>query len=498
MQDLCAAPKLAQAHSLFHPEMSSKETIERYLLDHEKAMMSAIAGALAIPSVKDPATVSPGTPFGRDIARALRYVLDITNWMGFPSENVEGVVGRARYGNTPGTEYAVLTHLDVVPAGDGWTLPPFAATIRDGRLYGRGAVDDKGPAIATVFALAAARAALAACEAAPKNAILLMFGTDEECNWQDMEVYRSRHSLPSSGFSPDGDFPIVNSEKGILAVRLSSSQNANGMLQSAAGGTRTNTVPAHAEAVVATPPHGTAALLNVLHECDEEDGFTVRTTAHEGGVDVSVDGKPAHASTPGKGRNAIGKLLMVLDAAGVLEGLPMLQFLARTVGTDWTGHGLGVDLRDDVSGSLTLNLGVLRWEGGTGTLDVDIRYPVTSSKTCVLSVLGPSITAMASALTILDDTPPHYVDPSSPLIATLGKAYHEYTHATPRCISIGGGTYARLIPGAVSFGPEFLGHPATEHGPDEYIELDDLLVATRIYASAMVDLLIDGAQAAER
>ena len=459
--------------------------------------MSAIASALAIPSVKDPTTVSFDAPFGRDIARALRYVLDVTNWMGFPSENVDSVVGRARYGNTSGTEYAVLTHLDVVPAGDGWTLPPFAATIQDGRLYGRGAVDDKGPAIATVFALAAARAALTAHRVVPKNAILLMFGTDEECTWQDMEIYRSRHSMPSSGFSPDGDFPIVNSEKGILAIRLSSSQGANVILQSATGGNRTNTVPAHAEAVIALPPHGTDALLNALRGCGEEDGFIVRTTAHEGHVDVSVDGKPAHASTPGKGHNAIGKLLVVLDTAGALEGLSMLQFIARTVGTDWTGRGLGADLHDEVSGSLTLNLGVLNWEKGSGTLDVDIRYPVTSSRTSVLSVLGPSITAMASTFTILDDTPPHYVDPSSPLIATLGKAYHEHTHGTPRCISIGGGTYARLIPGAVSFGPEFSGHPATEHGPDEYIELDDLLVATRIYASAMVDLLTDGSQAAE-
>lgn len=117
-------------------------------------------------------------------------------------------------------------------------MPSFAATIWDGRLHGRGAVDDKGSAIASVFALAAARAALAACGAAPKNTILLMFRTDEDCNWQDMEIYRSRHSLASSGFSPDGDFPIVNSEKGILAIRLSSSQDANGILQSAAGGNR--------------------------------------------------------------------------------------------------------------------------------------------------------------------------------------------------------------------------------------------------------------------
>jgi succinyl-diaminopimelate desuccinylase len=475
-----------------------REIIEHYLLDHEKAMMSAIAGALAIPSVKDPATVSRDAPFGLDIARALRYVLDITNWMGFPSENVEGVIGRARFGTTSGTEYAVLTHVDVVPAGDGWTMPPFAATMLDGRLYGRGAVDDKGPAIATIFALAAARAALAASGAEPRNAILLMFGTDEECTWQDMDVYRSRHTLPSSGFSPDGDFPIVNSEKGILAIRLSSSQDAHGILRSATGGNRTNTVPAHAEAVIAAPPSGKDALLNVLHGCDEEDGFSVRTTAGKDRIDVFVDGAPAHASTPGKGHNAIGKLLMVLDTAGVLEGLPMLQYLARTVGTDWTGHGLGADLHDDVSGSLTVNLGVLNWQGDAGTLDIDIRYPVTSSRTSVLSVLGPSITAMASALTILDDTPPHYVDPSSPLIATLGKAYREHTHATPRCISIGGGTYARLIPEAVSFGPEFSGHPATEHGPDEYIEMDDLLVATRIYASAMADLLMDGDRAAGR
>lgn len=469
-----------------------KEVIERYLLEHEKAMMSVIAGALAIPSVKDLTSACPDAPFGRDIARVLRYVLDVTNWMGFPSENVEGVVGRARYGGAAGTEYAVLSHLDVVPAGDGWTLPPFAATIRDGRLYGRGAVDDKGPAIASLFALAAARAALSESGMEPKNAILLMFGTDEECNWEDMDTYRSRHSLPSSGFSPDGDFPIVNSEKGILAFRLRSTQDANGMLQSATGGNRTNTVAAHAEAVIATTPHGMDALFSVVHGCDEQDKFTVKVTAEGGRARVSVDGKPAHASTPGKGHNAIGKLLLILDAADVLEGLPMLQFVARTVGTDWTGHGLGAELHDDVSGSLTLNLGILKWEGGDGSLDVDIRYPVTSSKISVLAVLGPSITAMASSLTVLDDTPPHYVDPSSPLIATLGKAYREHTHGVPRCISIGGGTYARLIPGAVSFGPEFSGHPATEHGPDEYIELDDLLVATRIYASAMVDLLMDG------
>ncbi|MHB8107789.1 MAG: Sapep family Mn(2+)-dependent dipeptidase, partial [Candidatus Cryosericum sp.] len=457
-----------------------RETIDRFLLDHESDMMMAIAGAIAIPSVKDLNNARPHAPFGNNVERALRYTLGIVNWMGFPGENVEHVVGRARYGSRTGTDYAVMTHLDVVPAGLGWSLPPFAATIRDGRLYGRGAVDDKGPAIATIYALAAARAALESSGIEPKNAIVLLFGTDEESDWLDMTTYMQHHQLPTSGFSPDGDFPVVNSEKGILALRLSSTKKTTGMLKSAHGGIRSNMVPAHAEAIIVPPREHWEATLNVLAGCDEEDGFVVKTTSDADRILVSVDGKPTHASTPGKGHNAVGKLLAVLDTAGVLEGQSMLQSVARSVGTDWTGHGLEVDLHDTVSGSLTLNLGVLNWADGTGTLDVDIRYPVTSTREGVMSILGPSITNMATAVTILDDTPPHYVDCSSPLIATLGRAYEEHTYRKPHCISMGGGTYAHLIPGAVSFGPEFPGHPATEHSPDEYIELDDLLVATRI------------------
>lgn len=467
-----------------------REIIDRFLLDHESDMMMAIAGAIAIPSVKNLGDARPHAPFGNNVERALRYTLGIVNWMGFPGENVEHVVGRARYGSRAGTDYAVLTHLDVVPAGLGWTVPPFAATVRDGRLYGRGAVDDKGPAIATIYALAAARAALESSGIEPTNAIVLLFGTDEESDWMDMTTYLQRHELPASGFSPDGDFPVVNSEKGILALRLSSMRKTTGMLASARGGIRSNMVPAHAEAVVLPSPEHREAIANVLAGCDEEDGFTVRTTRSEDRILVSVDGKPAHASTPGKGHNAVGKLLIVLDTAGILDGVPMLQSIARSVGTDWTGRGLEVDIHDTVSGSLTLNLGVLNWEDGTGTLDVDIRYPVTSTREAVMSILGPSLTAMATAVTILDDTPPHYVDCSSSLVTTLGRAYEEHTYQKPRCMSMGGGTYAHLIPDAVSFGPEFPGHPATEHSPDEYIELDDLLVATRIYASAMAALLI--------
>jgi succinyl-diaminopimelate desuccinylase len=462
--------------------------INRYLVDHEQQMMCAIAGALAIPSVLDLSTVAPDAPFGRPIEDTLRYVLSVANWLGFPSENVDHLVGRARFGGS-GKEYAVLSHLDVVPAGTGWTVPPFAATLREGRLYGRGSIDDKGPAIASIFALAAARSALETAGIEPSHAILLLFGTDEESDWRDMEYYRAHHGLPSSGFSPDGDFPIVNGEKGILGLRLASMKGAGSMLKAAKGGTRVNVVPQHAEAVIAATPDRLMTLLDVAATSRRDDGFIVNARGSGDEVTVSVDGSSAHASTPAKGKNAITRLLGILDSAGVLQGLPMLQFIARSVGMDWTGRDLGVNLSDQISGGLTLNVGVLDWNDGAGSIDIDIRYPLTSSKSSVMGILGPLLTTTASAVTILDDTPPHFVAPSSSLIATLGRAYREHTYAEPRCVSIGGGTYARLIPDAVAFGPAFPGHPTTEHGPDEYIELDDLLVATRIYASAMLALL---------
>lgn len=469
--------------------------MDRYLTDHEQAMMSTIATMLAIPSVRDFESASPGAPFGQGIADALHHLVQVANWMGFPSDNVEGVVGRVRYGSAVGTGYAVLSHLDVVPAGDGWTKPPFAATVEDGRLYGRGAVDDKAPAVATVFALAAARAAFDALNLEPAGSIQLLFGTDEECAWEDMAQYRQKFALPRSGFSADGDFPIVTSEKGILTVRLASSETTSTTLLSARGGTRTNMVPAHAEAVLATTPETRDALCGILASLDGDDRFRATIEPDGNRINVRVDGRPAHAATPGQGSNAIGRLLVLLDSAGLLERIPMLQLIARTVGTDWTGEGLGIDLHDELSGALTLNLGVLAWDANGGTLDIDIRYPVTCSKTTVMQTIGPALSAMASWATIVEDLPPHVVNSSSPLVTTLGGAYQRHTHAAPRCLSIGGCTYARLMPDGVSFGPEFFGHPATDHAPDEYIELDDLLVATRIYASAMFELLLGHADA---
>jgi succinyl-diaminopimelate desuccinylase len=464
-----------------------KKTIEAYLNEHENAMLAALSGAISIPSIKDTATASSRAPFGHEIARALEFMLKTAENQHFTTENMENYVGRVRWGGD-GTQYAVLTHVDVVPEGTGWSVPPFAGSFKDGRLYGRGSTDDKGPGIASIFALGAARAALQAQHIEPKNTIMLLFGTDEESGWGDFDYYFKKYGVPEAGFSPDAEFPIVNGEKGILNLQLVGHGTHGGILRHAEGGTRTNVVPQHAEAVLVTD-HDKLQRLQGLIERLPKDEFAVSTTIEGGQLRVDAEGVAAHASTPDKGRNAIGKLLQVLDAVHCLEDDESLQFLAREIGTEWTGHRVGVDFADEISGVLTLNLGTLHVDQGESTAVINIRYPIKVTGKQVTDQFVEELLGSKVEFTVMSDSTPHYVDPETPLIQTLQRAYTEYTGTEARCFAIGGGTYARAIPGAVAFGPLFPGQPMTEHGPDEYIDVDSLLKATRIYAYAMTELL---------
>ncbi len=464
-----------------------KKAIDNYLNEHENEMMMALSSAIAIPSVKDPATASSHAPFGKEIGRALEFMLKTAEGRRFTAENMENYVGRVRWGGD-GTQYAVLTHVDVVPEGTGWSVPPFAGTIKDGKLYGRGSTDDKGPAIASIFALAAARAALEAEHIEPKNAIMLLFGTDEESGWGDFDYYFKKYGVPEAGFSPDAEFPIVNGEKGILNLQLVGHGTRGGVLRHAEGGTRSNVVPQHAEALLVTD-HDKLQRLQGLIDRLPHDEFAVSTKLESGQLTVSVEGTSAHASTPDKGHNAIGKLLQVLDAVHCLEDDESLQFLAREIGTEWTGHRVGVDFADEISGVLTLNLGTLHVDHDDSTAVINIRYPIKVSSKQVTDQFVEKLLGTRVEFTVMSDQVSHYVDPETPMIQTLQRAYTEYTGAEARCLAIGGGTYARAIPGAVAFGPLFPGQPMTEHGPDEYIEVESLLKATRIYAYAMAQLL---------
>ena len=374
---------------------------------------------------------------------------------------------------------AVLGHGDVAPAGAGWTAAaPFAGDVKNGRIYGRGTMDDKGPVVAALYALAALKDA----GFAPSRRIRILFGTNEETGCQDMAWYRTHGGeMPVMGFTPDGEYPIINGEKGILNGTFARTLHQTGAyrLLKFEGGTACNVSPAYAAAELSCPADAAGRIA--------ADQVTV--TPIEGGIRVEAQGVSAHGSTPEQGENAIGRLAQAL-AQLPLEGelSDCMAFLADRIGMETRGESLGLAMRDSLSGELTVNLGVASFVDDTLSLTFSIRYPVT--KTCdeVYPRVTRAFTLGGFAETQMHHDAALYVPPESELIRKLCKVYESETGQKAELKCIGGGTYAKSMPGLVAFGPIFPGDEVREHKPDEYMEVERLLQNAEIIAAAIYEL----------
>ncbi len=370
----------------------------------------------------------------------LHWVLDLAQSMGFTTGNMDDMVGWAEYGE--GEELVcVLGHLDVVPAGNGWTKNPFGGEIENGRLYGRGTTDDKGPMIAALYALKEIKD-----RGIPlKRRIRLLFGTEEETGCEDMKYYVEHGGeLPTLGFTPDGEFPLIHGEKGLLIESYRCSF-APGQMKALWGGTAANMVPDSACAVL------------------------------EDGTKIECKGKSCHGAEPWNGENAIGKLLAKLNAlplAGQLK--TAVSFLHSRIGMETDGTSLGIAMEDAPSGRLSFNLGMLRGDETSMTVTVNYRYPVTKHyDDCVPQVQAAFAQAGFELINSSHDEK-LFLPEDHPLVEKLIGVYNGYTGETAHPICIGGGTYAKSMPNIVAFGPIFPGDEVTEHEPDEYIALDRL------------------------
>ena len=439
--------------------------------------VAALQGLLRIKSVE--ALGENGTVFGQGAADCLAYVLKRGAELGFAGRDVDGYCGYLEYG--AGEELVtVLGHLDVVPEGTGWTYPPYAAEIHDGKIYARGAIDDKGPMMAAMYALKAVKESGAPL----KRRVRLLFGLNEETGCECMKHYVEKgEELPAFGFTPDGDFPIIHGEKGICTVlyhhELRPGSHAVTRLQ---GGMALNAVPAEAEAELNWPESERAKVL-----LRQAEGVTVSET--ENGLLVKAKGRSAHGSKPELGVNAIVKLAAFLGTLPLqAESLALVQSIARLYPPNTIGEALGIDLRDEVSGPMVVNLGTAATKDGVVTLGVNLRVPVTFGAE---DFHGKMREAMAKADWRESDfhfTEPLYVPADSPLIQKLQKVYERETGNEAFLEVIGGGTYAKTMPNIVAFGPIFPGENCVEHEPDEFIALESLKKMTEIYAAAMVEL----------
>ncbi|MEH6938010.1 dipeptidase PepV [Bacillus sp. JJ664] len=442
---------------------------------------------LNIESVYDESTITKEAPMGKGIDEALTYMLNLGEKDGFTPKNVDGYAGHLEMGS--GEELVgILCHLDVVPAGDGWSHDPFDAIIRDGNIYARGAIDDKGPTMAAYYAMKIVKEL-----GLPINKrVRMILGTDEESQWRCVDHYFEKEEMPTMGFAPDADFPIIYAEKGILDIQFNqdlSNENTESeyKLISFASGRRVNMVPDHAKAIISGPKFDVDAFNRHIKELgckpsmSEENGYQVLT----------VEGVSVHGMEPDKGKNAGIALASFLNQFGMNQHAEnFIKFIVENFKGDSRGKNLGVAYSDDITGDLTINLGIMQYEDQKGgTFGCTLRYPVTTEIDSVISTLTTSGNKYGFEFKELKNSKPHHVPQDHPLIQTLQKVYEEQTGEEATLLTIGGGTYARSLSAGVAFGPLFLGKPEVAHQKDEYAEIEDLLKATAIYAQAIAELV---------
>lgn len=444
------------------------------MADYYNDLVTSIKEFIQIESVEtDP---QPGKPFGSGVADALAYMLSLGKSMGFKTTNYDNYVGEIEWGEGE-TTLGILCHVDVVPAGklNAWTYPPFSATEVDGKIFGRGSMDDKAPAVACLYAMKTLKDE----GFEPSQKIKLILGCDEESGWLCMDHYKKVATMPDYGFSPDGNFPIIYAEKGIL--HLNFSFKSNSFLSVIKGGERPNMVCDECYALALITGHVDTFKMTLGDGTKTHYQLPVsKKYARQFGLDVHADGavsakgKSAHGSTPEKGENAILPILKYLESVGAITPRIREIFFEDCLGL--------TKLRDE-TGRLTMSPDIIDKDQHEGIIHlvVDIRYPATYSVEEILSYFDKE----NLKYDILSHQPALYVDKKNPLIKTLLGVYNNITGRNSEPMAIGGGTYARALPLGVAFGPEPEDEEATVHEPNEYVSLKCVKNMYEIYTEAI-------------
>jgi succinyl-diaminopimelate desuccinylase len=458
--------------------------------NRKEALIKDTQELLHIKSVLDEENATEDAPLGKGVKEALDYMLQLGERDGFLPKNVENVAGHLEFGE--GEELlGILCHVDVVPEGDGWSSDPYAAEIRDGKIFARGALDDKGPTMAAYYAMKIVKEL-----GLPLNKrVRMIIGTDEESGWRCVDTYFKHEEMPTLGFAPDADFPIINAEKGIADMDMVQKEmeqdlsDASVKVVSFVSGKRYNMVPDHARAIIMVGDNEEDVIKQFITFMQQKE-LEYSYYKNDEQITLEVIGLSAHGMEPRNGRNA-GLYLAKFLADQPLDkkAARYFQFVSRYFYDDSRGVNLGVAYSDDISGDLTINPGKFSYtpESG-GRIGMTCRYPVTNNMDQTKAKLDALLETEGFYIDHFSDSKPHHVDEKEFLIQTLKKVYEEQTGEKAELIAIGGGTYARSLKSGVAFGPLFPGRPDIAHQKDEYMFIEDLLKATAIYAQAIYEL----------
>ncbi|MGL4998379.1 MAG: dipeptidase PepV [Cetobacterium sp.] len=459
--------------------------LQELVLDYKNEVVKSIQDSVRIKSVQEEPL--KGMPFGEGPAKALENMLDLGRRLGFEVTNFDNYAGHIDFGTGSDEEMiGILGHVDVVPEGKGWDYPPYEARIVDGKMYGRGVLDDKGPTIAALYALKAIKDSGVKLS----KKVRVIVGANEETGWGCMNHYFGKLNMPqpAMSFTPDSSFPVTYAEKGILHLMISKecSENLNFSIN---GGVAFNSVPDSALGIFSLSIKDEVLLK--LDKFNSEKEFKISLSEKNEKLELLSLGKASHGARPSNGYNAITALFHFLSTLNIedLELKNMVQFFNQYIKMEFSGKSLGINFEDEPSGELTLNIGKIECQNNKIMFGFDIRYPVTFTKEQVIEEIDKRAKNTGLTLSIRSEKAPLYVPKDSFLVKTLMNIYKEITgdiDAEP--VSIGGGTYARAVKNAVAFGALLKDQEDNMHQKNEYLEIEKLDIWLKIYVQAIYDL----------
>ena len=463
--------------------MERKEFIEKNIDN----MINDLGSMVACASVWDPDTAGEGRPFGRGPREALDKFCEIARRMGFQTKDFDGYAAEINVGAGE-KMVGILGHIDVVPAGDGWDTEPFVMTRIGDNLYGRGTLDDKGPMVSCLYAMKY----LSENGLIPDGcSIRMIAGTDEEENHQCIKYYlKHADRMPDCSIIPDAYFPLVNSEKGLVdfdsEFKFEPAADADAEVLEFSVGNARNIVPAKAHCRIKPAVGKEKKVLEMLQGTED---LAVEKT--DEGILVKASGFATHAMAPENGKNAAGMLITRLKESGLVFTIqPFIDAYAENIGMEFNGEHMDCCWEDEESGKLTMNFGQMELKDDTIFIKANVRYPVSFSHE---DLMEHFVAHMKQAGFTYKETlamDPMLVEKDSAFIHLLMDSYREVTgDMEHEPFSIGGATYARYLPTAVSFGPLFTDEVELAHEPNEFIPVDSFRKFTEIYMIALEKLL---------
>jgi succinyl-diaminopimelate desuccinylase len=455
-----------------------KEKVIEYFKNNKDAILSDISKLVAIPSVRGEAKY--GMPFGEEPAKALYEALNIADGFELKTKNYDGYVGTVDM-NTENTELAILAHLDVVPAGDGWHSEPFKMKIESDRIIGRGTSDDKGAAVAALYAMKAVKDLNIPIS---KNCRLIL-GTDEECGSGDLKYYFSKESAPKYSFTPDAEFPVTNGEKGRFTKHFTKScdfSDERRRIVSINAGEASNAVPGFAEAQVIGVND---TELEKAAKLSENTGCKFEINSGK----IICRGKSTHASLPESGCNPITALFDMLSNVEFDEKTNEFADSLKALFPHgkYNGEAFGVNMSDKL-GELTMSLDTVSFDSESFDGCFDTRTPMCANEKNCAAVIAGKLAEYGFKIENTEMIKPHYVDENSEFIKALLKNYELFSGEKGECVCMGGGTYVHDIDGGVAFGAISRDVQTNMHGSDEFMLIRDILMSAEIFTCVIAEM----------